>query len=265
MCCALFVQHIRFDDFNVWEGGCSPAAEPLPTSDAIVLPTWSGQLSDFNKPTHLTASINYANTSLGSACGAMYVRNWASAACSSYTLEVNVRPGWGAVAAVTAQVNATARAPADVSAGEWLLAADPASLSPDCSRTGRQRVQLTCRTGQSALMGLGRLCCASFVVILHQTGACVTCRVLELHVQADRRSPDSKCRSICGQFLHQQRPQEQVPTSPDEWPRCCGCILHGRPCACANSSSAQPDRGTASHHSAAAAAAATATANPTNT
>ena len=162
MCCALFVQHIRFDDFNVWEGGCSPAAEPLPTSDAIVLPAWSGQLSDFNKPTHLTASINYANTSLGSACGAMYVRNWASAACSSYTMEINVRPAWGAVAAVTAQVNATARAPADVSAGEW-LPADPASLSPDCSCTGQQRVQLTCRTGQSALMA--RVACAAQVLL----------------------------------------------------------------------------------------------------
>ena len=114
----LAVQHIRFDDFNVWEGRCTPDAEPLPTTEAIVLPVWSGQRSDFTAPTHLTAAMAYTSTSLGSACGTLQVRNWASAACSSYTLEVNVKPGWGAVANVDAVALApAARSQADVAAG----------------------------------------------------------------------------------------------------------------------------------------------------
>jgi hypothetical protein len=121
------VQHLRFDDLGVWEGRCTPEQEPFPTAAPVLLPTWLNLQSKFTKPTVLTAALKFDDTSLGSACGNVYLRSYAGGTCKGFSLEVNVRPTWGKISVIP---NTVAKGRTDATAGalRWRASVHPLEL-----------------------------------------------------------------------------------------------------------------------------------------
>jgi hypothetical protein len=89
------VQHIRFDNFEIWEGRCTPAEEPFDTELAIVVPEWPTLRANLDKPTVLTTQLVFEKAFVGGGCGHVVVTNVGSKACDAYEVEINIRPSWG--------------------------------------------------------------------------------------------------------------------------------------------------------------------------
>lgn len=88
---------IRFDDFQVWEGKCTPADEPFTQELTLPKPTWDNMRSDLNKPTVLLAEAKGKTAFAGGGCVKFEVLNTADTTCNQFELEINIRPTWGTV------------------------------------------------------------------------------------------------------------------------------------------------------------------------
>lgn len=91
------VQTIDFDDFQIWEGKCSPMDEPMDQELTHPTPMWPNMKTDLNKPTTLLALIAFEKAFVGGGCGDFEIENRADVPCEDYELELNIRPDWGAL------------------------------------------------------------------------------------------------------------------------------------------------------------------------
>ena len=87
------MQHIRFDDFGVWQGRCPPTLGDFSQEAATQLPTWANQRSDLSKPTVFATTVTFPSAT----CANIAIQNTANVACGALSLELNVRPSWGKV------------------------------------------------------------------------------------------------------------------------------------------------------------------------
>lgn len=90
-----FLQTIRFDDFQVWEGRCTPEDEPFTQALSLPKPTWDNMRSDLNAPTVLLAEVVGKTAFAGGGCIKFEVLNTADSICNQFELEINIRPSWG--------------------------------------------------------------------------------------------------------------------------------------------------------------------------
>lgn len=88
---------IEFDDFQIWEGKCSPENEPFTQELTLPSPVWDNMRSDLNAPTVLLAEVVGRTAFGGGGCVTFEVLNTADSMCSQFELEINIRPTWGTV------------------------------------------------------------------------------------------------------------------------------------------------------------------------
>jgi hypothetical protein len=91
------MQHIQFDDFQVWEGKCAPEDGPFSTNVEPIIPSWPEFRTDLSKATTLKTTTVFNKAFVGGGCGGLEIENTGTLQCDGFEAEINVRPSWGAV------------------------------------------------------------------------------------------------------------------------------------------------------------------------
>lgn len=91
----LYLQTIDFDDFEIFEGRCSPMDEPLQRELTLPIPMWPSMITNLDEPTALLANIKFEKAFVGGGCGNVEVQNTVDVPCDEFQIELNIRPEWG--------------------------------------------------------------------------------------------------------------------------------------------------------------------------
>jgi hypothetical protein len=92
----VWLQTILFDDFQVWEGRCTPDKEPFSQKIFQTLPEWPG-MKKITSSSNLKVDLDFKKASAGGASGKFFVENTATSACDVYQIHLHIRPSWGTI------------------------------------------------------------------------------------------------------------------------------------------------------------------------
>lgn len=94
---SLYMQVIIFDDFQIWEGRCSPDQEPFASEFLPITPTWPTLRTNFDEKTTLAGQVVFDKAFVGGGCGEFEITNRGAQVCENFELEINIRPSWGTI------------------------------------------------------------------------------------------------------------------------------------------------------------------------